>query len=239
VALVVSFTPHAFAQTATTTPSDASLTETITDIPFDPLNPDHIEAKLREDFADVPVMVQIAKCESNFRQFDFSGNPLYGGTGGMAGIFQVAAAIHNDTARDLDLDINTVEGNIGYARYLYENKGTVPWRASQHCWGPKPALSVLKLGSVGKQVKLLQEMLNRNGFVLAKAGDGSPGQETTAFGPMTRDAVKKFQCAVRIACSGSEKTNGYGMVGVKTRQALLTLDAKNALGSSAHNLSKY
>lgn len=51
------------------------------------------------------------------------------------------------------------------------------------------------LGSQQRAVKLLQEFLNRHGFVLAATGYGSPGNETDYFGPLTSAALRRFQQA--------------------------------------------
>jgi hypothetical protein len=56
----------------------------------------------------------------------------------------------------------------------------------------------LGLGSIGQDVKELQKFLNANGYVLANAGAGAPGRETTYFGPITRAALIKFQVANKI-----------------------------------------
>ena len=238
MAFAVFFTQQAQADTATTTQSYTPDTQTISDITLDPQNSDGVEAKVRAAFADIPVLIKIAKCESSFRQYDSSGNPLYGGSGGMVGVFQVAAAIHQDVAKDLQYDINTLDGNLAYARYLYEHEGVVPWLASASCWDPASVASMLKMGSSGPQVKALQIKLNHLGYFVAKKGEGSRGHESALFGPMTKEAVKRFQCDARIACSGSEKTNGYGMVGAKTRLALQSADLKTAEANNTANLSK-
>jgi putative chitinase len=52
---------------------------------------------------------------------------------------------------------------------------------------------ILKLGSKEKEVKILQEFLNNNGFRIATTGAGSPGNETENFGPATEVAVKAWQ----------------------------------------------
>src|SRR3989344_5978567 len=97
---------------------------------------DGVEEAVRAYFPHVPVMAEIARCESMFRQFDSSGTPLPGGTGGnMIGVFQVNAPVHAAYARELGMDIYTLEGNFAYAKYLYENEGTRPWRSSSKCWG--------------------------------------------------------------------------------------------------------
>lgn len=52
---------------------------------------------------------------------------------------------------------------------------------------------ILKRGSRGKEVKVLQEYLNQNGSIVAQTGPGSPGRETEVFGPATEAAVKRWQ----------------------------------------------
>jgi hypothetical protein len=79
----------------------------------------------------------------------------------------------------------------------------------------------LSFGMVHPHVLVLQKMLNEKGFTIAADGPGSPGQETEKFGFLTRDAVRKFQCAEMKICDGDEYTTGYGFVGSRTRAALL------------------
>ena len=54
---------------------------------------------------------------------------------------------------------------------------------------------ILRQGSKGKEVKVLQEFLNQNGFPVSSSGPGSPGKETEIFGPATDAAVKRWQRA--------------------------------------------
>jgi peptidoglycan hydrolase-like protein with peptidoglycan-binding domain len=60
----------------------------------------------------------------------------------------------------------------------------------------------LTLGSVGEDVKALQVYLNDHGFIVATSGNGSPGHESTYFGPATQKALIKFQAANGITANG-------------------------------------
>ncbi len=52
-----------------------------------------------------------------------------------------------------------------------------------------------KMGDMGGEVMNIQKFLNANGFTVAVAGPGSPGNETSYFGPATKAAAIKFQNA--------------------------------------------
>jgi len=60
----------------------------------------------------------------------------------------------------------------------------------------------LKIGSNGSQVLALQQTLNLTSCKVSVSGAGSPGMETTHFGPATRAAVKCFQAANGIITTG-------------------------------------
>jgi peptidoglycan hydrolase-like protein with peptidoglycan-binding domain len=64
-----------------------------------------------------------------------------------------------------------------------------------------PFKRALQIGSKGIDVKALQQFLNVNGYILSKNGAGSPGNETTTFGPATKAALIKFQKANKISPS--------------------------------------
>jgi hypothetical protein len=100
------------------------------------IDPAIVEEKVREFFADIPVMVAVAKCESRFRQYDTNGEALKNREGSSAtGVLQIMASYHREIATNLGYDIDTLEGNLGYARHLYESNGTRDWEASRTCWG--------------------------------------------------------------------------------------------------------
>jgi hypothetical protein len=192
---------------------------------------DGLEAKVRAYFPATPIMIEIARCESRFRQYDASGAPLDGGAGSMIGIFQINAPVHASFAKSIGMDIYTAAGNLAYAQHLYAKEGTNPWLSSITCWKPAdsgPTLgsgftSTLTMGMENTEVLLLQRTLNAAGFLVAADGPGSPGQETIKFGAFTRAAVRKFQCAQNIVCSGDEYSTGYGLVGKQTRTALIAI----------------
>ena len=191
-----------------------------------------VEQQVRDYFSATPILIEIARCESKFRQFSDSGNVLHGGMGGkMVGIFQIYGEIHASYALARGMDIETIEGNMAYAKHLYEREGTQPWLSSGSCWGvAKGASDDLRLGSEGPAVKELQIALNRAGFRIAEVGLGSPGNETEYFGALTRAAVRRFQCVHNIVCGGDEYSSGYGLIDQHTRDALA---AAPALASTA------
>jgi hypothetical protein len=95
-----------------------------------------VEESVRDYFKETPVMIEIARCESKFRQFTADGLPLYGGYGGgMIGVFQFYDRIHRAGAASLGFNLSTLEGNLAYAKHVYATSGTTPWNSSKQCWG--------------------------------------------------------------------------------------------------------
>lgn len=74
-------------------------------------------------------------------------------------------------------------------------------------------------GSTGDDVKTLQLYLMDQGLLVE-------GSATGYYGVLTEAAVQKWQAAYGVVTSGTPLTNGYGVVGVRTR-ALLQLNCKN------------
>lgn len=98
-------------------------------------NKEALEKYLRENFADTPILLEIARCESELRQFDNNGQLVRGRVDNAdVGVMQINERYHLETATKLGYNIHTVEGNVAYAKYLYGKFGSKPWNASSPCW---------------------------------------------------------------------------------------------------------
>lgn len=87
-------------------------------------------------FADTPILVDVAMCESHFKQYDSTGQVHRGVVNNQdVGVMQINEHYHLATAQKLGLDIYTVQGNLAYAKYLYNKEGLGPWSSSKPCWG--------------------------------------------------------------------------------------------------------
>ena len=88
------------------------------------------------EFGVGSIMYEIARCEGRFIQIDpATGEALRGRQNPLdRGVFQINEYYHLETAKSLGIDILTLEGNIEYARILYERNGTRDWNWSKACW---------------------------------------------------------------------------------------------------------
>lgn len=94
-----------------------------------------VEQAIKTYFKDIPLMAEIAYCESRFRQFDKDGSVFRGKVNTKdVGVLQVNEFYHLERATKLGYDIHTVEGNMAYARRLYNESGSKPWNSSSPCW---------------------------------------------------------------------------------------------------------
>ncbi len=94
-----------------------------------------VKEQVQNYFADIPIMVAIAGCESHYKQFDTDGTVYRGEQNHLdVGVMQINEHYHLEASEALGMDIHTTEGNMAYARYLYEHEGTAPWVSSSYCW---------------------------------------------------------------------------------------------------------
>ena len=94
------------------------------------------EAYVSQYYADTPILVSIARCESHFKQWNGDGSIHRGEINHSdIGVMQVNEYYHGQKADELGLDIYNLDGNLAYAKYLYNKEGSRPWASSQKCWG--------------------------------------------------------------------------------------------------------
>lgn len=101
-------------------------------------DPIKLQAYLKKEFAGRSILVDIARCESNFHQFDKDGDLIRGMVDkNDVGIMQINERYHDETAKKLGINLHTLEGNVAYAIHLYDEQGVKPWSASSKCWSSK------------------------------------------------------------------------------------------------------
>ena len=94
------------------------------------------EAIVRSYFEDIPIMIEVARCESTFRHELADGSVLQGRVDNDdTGVMQINKRYHEASAIAMELDLEDIYDNMTYARHLYERQGTQPWSASMPCWG--------------------------------------------------------------------------------------------------------
>lgn len=81
-----------------------------------------IPERIESIFGKDSEMLQIADCESSTRQFSASGEVLRGGSGNKyIGIFQIGE-FWKQKAESMGMDIYTIDGNIAFAKFLYDEE---------------------------------------------------------------------------------------------------------------------
>jgi hypothetical protein len=85
---------------------------------------------------------------------------------------------------------NMLEVSVKTMRSLREAVCKTPTRVSSSSF---IFTRTLKQGDQGEDVRQLQRFLNQHGYRIALIGNGSPGKETTIFGPALVQSLKKFQ----------------------------------------------
>ena len=133
--------------TAYSVPESAAYGQIVTELPASTIvakaSVMNTEAAVREYFKDIPVMVQVARCESHFRQTLADGSVLRGVVDSAdTGVMQINKRYHSAAATAMGLSLDDLYGNMAYARHLYETEGTRPWNASSACWGKTLAVNI-------------------------------------------------------------------------------------------------
>ena len=101
------------------------------------------EAIVRKYFEDIPVLIQVARCESTFRHTLSDGSVLKGKVDPAdTGVMQINKRYHLKAAEKMGLNLDDLYDNMEYARHLYEKQGTQPWKASSPCWGRTLAANI-------------------------------------------------------------------------------------------------
>lgn len=101
------------------------------------------EDAVRSYFKDIPVMIEVARCESHFTHELADGSILNGRVDGAdTGVMQINKRYHLTAATAMKLDLDDLYDNMAYARHLYERQGTQPWNSSSACWGNTLAANI-------------------------------------------------------------------------------------------------
>ena len=88
------------------------------------------------EFRDAPIMLEVAYFESGLRQVNADGSLVRGIKHPPdVGVFQINEAVHGAKAKAMGIDLHTLEGNVKFARYLYDTEGLIPWATSRSGWG--------------------------------------------------------------------------------------------------------
>lgn len=98
--------------------------------------------EVKEFTFDNDILFQICRCESDIfglgkpTQYELDGVTVITGRVDSAdtGACQINKRYHLRDSIALGYDIDTLQGNWGYAKHLLNTQGTNPWNASKHCW---------------------------------------------------------------------------------------------------------
>lgn len=94
-----------------------------------------IKAILEKEFRNVDIrLVDVARCESRFRQLDKNGAPLRGEINPKdVGVMQINEKYWLAKSKQLGYDIYTLGGNIEMAKHIYKVQGIQAWNWSSPC----------------------------------------------------------------------------------------------------------
>jgi len=99
------------------------------------VEPESTEAIVRAYFKDIPIMIEVARCESTFRHELSDGSILQGRVDpDDTGVMQINKRYNEKSAISMNLDVENIYDNMAYARNIYDKQGEQPWSASAPCW---------------------------------------------------------------------------------------------------------
>jgi len=94
----------------------------------------NIIEKIEESFPDAPIMLEVARCESQYKITAHNTTQNKDGTTD-GGIFQLNS-VHDPELNRLGLNKFDPDDNIKFARILFDRHGLQPWESSRvDCWG--------------------------------------------------------------------------------------------------------
>lgn len=106
-----------------------------------------LEEYVRLYYNDAPILAEIARCESRFRHIGPDGKVIRGEASQEdIGVMQINEFYHGERAEKLRLNLHTLDGNLAYAKWLYDKEGPAPWFASSRCWQRQNTLALAEIG---------------------------------------------------------------------------------------------
>jgi len=130
----------------TSTPSDTAYGKIVSTASMEekaPVKSLDTERIVRSYFKDIPIMIEVARCESTFRHTLEDGTVLKGVVDQAdTGVMQINKRYHEKTAISMSLNVEDIYHNMAYARHLYEKQGTQPWNASAPCWSRAISMNI-------------------------------------------------------------------------------------------------
>jgi len=91
-----------------------------------------------------PELLPVCSCESSYegnkhsipQQFEPASTTVRTGRINKfdKGMCQINVKIHADAIKAMNINVETAEGNVAFANYLYDSQGLKPWNWSKSCW---------------------------------------------------------------------------------------------------------
>lgn len=102
------------------------------------------------------------------------------------------------SVQSLQAIVNSLKASLQSLQAQRASQQGAPASASAFGQKVRAIATDLTLGSRGADVTALQKFLNANGAMVAASGAGSPGNETSYFGDLTRAALARWQAANNV-----------------------------------------